>query len=148
MNQWISTVNSYYYPYMIYHVSHERNVFPELGIPSDENVVAHALPKIEVGLKVAESSWRTAKTTFSVPNSRLRTSTCCQASIHLASPRKPRPCIPSTRAFPAGARRWKDYTQSRSFVPHYHRAHRLSTPENGLYHIGRNIKASEGLHLL
>jgi glutathione S-transferase len=54
MNQWISAVNSYYYPYMIYHVSHERNVFPELGIPSDENVVAHALPKVEVGLKVAE----------------------------------------------------------------------------------------------
>ena len=25
MNQWISAVNSYYYPYMIYHVSHERN---------------------------------------------------------------------------------------------------------------------------
>src|SRR5215510_15973500 len=36
MNQWISAVNSYYYPYMIYHVSHERNVFPELGIASDE----------------------------------------------------------------------------------------------------------------
>src|SRR5258707_4898315 len=54
MNQWISAVNSDYYPYMIYHVSHERNVFPELGIPSDEKVVAHALPKIEVGLKVAE----------------------------------------------------------------------------------------------
>jgi glutathione S-transferase len=54
MNQWISSVNSYYYPYMIYHVSHERNVFPELGIPSDEKVVAHALPKIEVGLAVAE----------------------------------------------------------------------------------------------
>jgi glutathione S-transferase len=32
----------------------ERNVFPELGIPSDEDVVAHALPKIEVGLKVVE----------------------------------------------------------------------------------------------
>src|SRR5437762_6394681 len=32
MNQWISAVNSYYYPYMIYHVSHERNVFPQLGI--------------------------------------------------------------------------------------------------------------------
>jgi glutathione S-transferase len=27
VNQWISAVNSYYYPYMIYHVSHERNVF-------------------------------------------------------------------------------------------------------------------------
>src|SRR5262245_19223079 len=54
MHQLISAINSYYYPYMIYHVSHERNVFPELGIPSDEKVVAHALPKIEVGLTVAE----------------------------------------------------------------------------------------------
>src|SRR5262249_10421590 len=54
MDQWISAVNSYYYPYMIYHVSHERRVFPELGIASDEKVVAHALPKIEVGLKVIE----------------------------------------------------------------------------------------------
>ena len=54
MNQWISAVNSYYYPYMIYHVGHERNVFPRLGIPSDEKVVAHALPKVEVGLQVLE----------------------------------------------------------------------------------------------
>jgi glutathione S-transferase len=54
MDQWISMVNSYFYPYMIYHVSHERNVFPELGIPSDEQVVAHALPKIEVALEVTE----------------------------------------------------------------------------------------------
>ena len=54
MNQWISAVNSYYYPYMIYHVTHERLVFPELGIASDEKVVAHALPKIELGLGVLE----------------------------------------------------------------------------------------------
>ena len=54
MNQWISAVNSYYYPYMIYHVGHERNVFPVLGIPSDEKIVAHALPKIEVALQVME----------------------------------------------------------------------------------------------
>jgi len=54
MNQWISAVNSYYYTYMIYHVTHERIVFPELGIASDERVVAHALPKIEVGLGVME----------------------------------------------------------------------------------------------
>jgi hypothetical protein len=54
MNQWISAVNSYYYPYMIYHVSHERRMFPELGIASDEKVVALALPKIEVGLQVIE----------------------------------------------------------------------------------------------
>ena len=54
MNQWISAVNSYYYPYMIYHVTHERLVFPELGIGSDERVVAHALPKVELALGVVE----------------------------------------------------------------------------------------------
>jgi glutathione S-transferase len=54
MNQWISAVNSYYYHYMIHHVTHERIVFPELGIAPDEKVVAHALPKIETGLAVAE----------------------------------------------------------------------------------------------
>src|SRR5207302_3718031 len=54
MNQWVSAVNSYYYPYMIYHVTHERIVFPELGIASDETVVAHALPKVEICLGVME----------------------------------------------------------------------------------------------
>ena len=54
MNQWISSVNSYYYPYMIYHVTHERLVFPELGIASDEKVVAHAVPKVELALGVME----------------------------------------------------------------------------------------------
>jgi glutathione S-transferase len=54
MNQWIGAVNSYFYPYMIYHVTHERLVFPELGIASDEKVVAHALPKVENALAVAE----------------------------------------------------------------------------------------------
>jgi glutathione S-transferase len=54
MNQWISAVNSYYYLYMIYHMTHERLVFPELGIASDEKVVSHALPKVELALEVAE----------------------------------------------------------------------------------------------
>jgi glutathione S-transferase len=54
MNQWISAVNGYYYPYLIYHVSHERNVFPQLGIPSDEAVVAHAMPTVEVCLRTLE----------------------------------------------------------------------------------------------
>ncbi|MDI3562408.1 glutathione S-transferase family protein [Bradyrhizobium sp. Arg816] len=54
MNQWIGVVNSYVYPYMIHHVTHERLVFPELGIPSDEAVVAHALPKVETVLAVLE----------------------------------------------------------------------------------------------
>jgi len=54
LQQWISSVNAYYYPYMIYHVTHERLVFPELGIASDEKVVAHALPKVELALGVLE----------------------------------------------------------------------------------------------
>jgi glutathione S-transferase len=54
MNQWISAVNGYYYPYLIYHVSHERNVFPQLGIPSDEKVVAHAMPMVEICLQALE----------------------------------------------------------------------------------------------
>jgi len=61
MDQWISMVNSYYYPYMIYHVTHERLVYPELGIASDEKVVAHALPKVELGLQVAERQLEHAK---------------------------------------------------------------------------------------
>ena len=36
----VFAVNSYYYPYMCYHVSHERNVFPQLGIPSGEKIAA------------------------------------------------------------------------------------------------------------
>jgi hypothetical protein len=40
MSQWISAINGYYYPYLVYHVSHERNVFPQLGIAPDEEVVA------------------------------------------------------------------------------------------------------------
>jgi len=57
MNQWISAVNSYYYTYMIYHMTHERRVFPELGIASDEKVVAHAMPKVELGLQVLERTF-------------------------------------------------------------------------------------------
>jgi glutathione S-transferase len=54
MNQWIGVVDSYVYPYMIHHVTHERLVFPELGIASDEKVVAHALPRVENALVAIE----------------------------------------------------------------------------------------------
>jgi hypothetical protein len=54
MNQWISAVNSYYYTYMIYLMTHQRLLFPEPGIASDEKVVVHALPKVELGLGVVE----------------------------------------------------------------------------------------------
>jgi len=54
MYQWLSAVSSYYYPYMSYHLSHERLVYPALGIAPDEKVVAHALPRIMVALDVME----------------------------------------------------------------------------------------------
>jgi glutathione S-transferase len=53
MYQWISMVSSYYYPYMSY-LSHERLIYPALGIEPDETVVAHALPRITVALDVME----------------------------------------------------------------------------------------------
>lgn len=79
MNQWISAINSYYYPYMIYHVTHERLVFPELGIASDEEVVAHALPKVETGLAVAERQLAHGKNFL-----RSRISICCRAPLRSA----------------------------------------------------------------
>jgi glutathione S-transferase len=56
MNQWISAVNSYYYPWIVYHLVHERVVFRELGIAADEGVVAAALPNIRRGLDVLEGA--------------------------------------------------------------------------------------------
>jgi glutathione S-transferase len=56
MHQWISGVNSYYYPWIVYHLAHERLVFPALGITADEKVVAAAMPKIERGLEVLEDA--------------------------------------------------------------------------------------------
>src|SRR5215475_2723113 len=146
MNQWISAVNSYYYPYMIYHVSHERNVFPELGIASDENVVAHALPKIEVGLKVAERELAHGK-------EYLLGSELTLADFYL---------LPSTYSFNfapeaktmypkyPGFSRWRERMEGLPTVKKLRAAlppRRLSTPENGPYHIGPNIKASEGVLL-
>jgi len=52
--QWISNLSSYFYPYIIYHLVHERLVFSELGIEQDENVVAAALPKIAIALDAME----------------------------------------------------------------------------------------------
>jgi glutathione S-transferase len=54
MHQWLSALNSYYYPYMAFHLGHERIVYPALGIAPDEKVVAHALPRIAVALDVME----------------------------------------------------------------------------------------------
>ncbi|MET0164918.1 MAG: glutathione S-transferase family protein [Vicinamibacterales bacterium] len=54
MNQWIGNLNWYFYPEMIYHVTHERLVYPELGIPGDDRIVLRAMPKIIHALEVME----------------------------------------------------------------------------------------------
>jgi glutathione S-transferase len=56
MHQWISAVNAYYYPQIVYHLVHERLVFPPLGIAPDEKVVAAALPRIGQCMRVLEDS--------------------------------------------------------------------------------------------
>lgn len=61
MNQWIGNLDSYFYPYMIYYLVHERLIFPELGIASDAAVVAHALPKCEHALTVLEAELSDAR---------------------------------------------------------------------------------------
>jgi glutathione S-transferase len=58
VHQWISAVNAYYYPYLVYHLVHERLVFPALGIDPDEKVVAAAMPRIEQALDVLETELR------------------------------------------------------------------------------------------
>jgi glutathione S-transferase len=54
MHQWISALSAYYYPYMAYHLGHERIIYPALGIAPDEKVVVAALPRIRVALDVME----------------------------------------------------------------------------------------------
>lgn len=54
MHQWISALSSYYYPYIAFHLGHERLIYPNLGIAPDEKVVAVALPKIATALEVME----------------------------------------------------------------------------------------------
>ena len=54
MRQWMSAVSSYYYPYIAFHLGHERIIYPALGIAPDERVVAAALPRIAVALDVME----------------------------------------------------------------------------------------------
>jgi len=59
MHRWISALNAYFYPYMAYHLGHERIVYPKLGIAPDEKVVAAALPKIATCLEVMEAELET-----------------------------------------------------------------------------------------
>ena len=55
MNQLIGNLNRYCYPEMIYHVTHERLVYPELGIPGNDKIVQRAMPKVIRALEVMEA---------------------------------------------------------------------------------------------
>ena len=54
MNQWIGNLNAYFYPEMIFHVAHERLVYPELGIPGNDRIVERAMPHVTRALAVME----------------------------------------------------------------------------------------------
>jgi glutathione S-transferase len=54
VRQWMSALCSYYYPYIAFHLGHERLIYPALGIAPDEKVVAAALPRIAAALEVME----------------------------------------------------------------------------------------------
>jgi len=54
VRQWMSALSSYYYPYIAFHLGHERIIYPALDIAPDEKVVAAALPRIAVCLDVME----------------------------------------------------------------------------------------------
>ncbi len=54
MRQWMSALSSYFYPYIAFHLGHERIIYPALGIAPDERVVAAALPRIATALEVME----------------------------------------------------------------------------------------------
>jgi glutathione S-transferase len=116
MNQWMSAVNSYYYPYMIYHVTHERLVYPELGIASDEKVVRMRYQRSRSRLAYLSANCRTARTICLVRNSRLQISSSCRARLPSASRRKARPCIRSIRHFADGVSGWKTCRRHESCV--------------------------------
>lgn len=59
MHRWISALNAYFYPYIAYHLGHERIIYPNLGIAPDEKVVAAALPKIANCLNVMDAELET-----------------------------------------------------------------------------------------
>jgi glutathione S-transferase len=73
MNQWISAVNGYYYPYLIYHVSHERNVFPQLGAPGCAESASALSP---VGNRAA---WRGVVVSRVAPREQWQTLGVCDA---------------------------------------------------------------------
>ena len=55
MNRWISALNNYYYPYIAYHLSHERFDLSGSRHRAGRKGRRRALPKIAIGLDVMEN---------------------------------------------------------------------------------------------
>jgi glutathione S-transferase len=56
MNQWISSIEDYYYQVMIRELVFPRIVIPSRGGPSDEEMIKVAVPKVEHQLSVLEKT--------------------------------------------------------------------------------------------
>jgi len=54
MRAWMGSVDSYFYPWAVFRLVHERLVYGELGIDADERVVTGALPEVRRMLAVLE----------------------------------------------------------------------------------------------
>ena len=139
MHQWISSVNSYYYPYMIYHVTHERNGIPRLGIASDEKVVAHALPKVEVGLQVLERALAHGKDYLLGSDLTLADFYLVPCTFSFSLTHEGKAMYPKYPGFC----RWRETMEALPTVKKLRaccrRAHRSSTLGSGPCRIGRNI---------
>jgi glutathione S-transferase len=61
VHQWLSSLNSYFYPNIVFSLIHERLVFAELGIAPDENVIAESIPKIAQCLQVMHTAFETRR---------------------------------------------------------------------------------------
>jgi glutathione S-transferase len=56
VHQWLSALNAYFYPTIVFALIHERLVFGELGITPDESVIAQSIPRITQCLEVMQST--------------------------------------------------------------------------------------------
>ena len=78
MNQWISSLNGYYYPNIAFHLGHERLIYPALGIAPDEKVVAVRCRRSRPDWTSWSASWRRAAASWSTIGRPLPTSSCCR----------------------------------------------------------------------
>jgi glutathione S-transferase len=61
VHQWMSALNAYFYPNIVFALIHERLVFGELGIAPDEAVIAESLPRIASCLEVMQRALETSR---------------------------------------------------------------------------------------